>query len=1032
MSIRALSALLASGPVHLPVGIGGGGQQFAAWLGDRLDLGPTPRAERTDEGVTWNFRRGRIVDSASMPPRDAYRTGMVRIEPKDARGDAGESTFEVADELASEFFKERSNLDELLREQLLTRFRSVTSIADVPGWEQEVSLQARSGFVRRVETVIRKSDSFREYFRFVQSVGGSRLLDLGRVIYLLAPDAIHLGDEWASLASANSSRVYSLADINLVLSEFSEFFYLDPAIGNPTVEARTPFVRTLFSGFVPASSSEYVEIFNWMSGRAVGSLVRSDSSDEFIKSALPLVAVRAGCLPQLLENGAVMLAADTARLADYLERDPDVMVEPGAKALLLHAHRLHPGANDREAQMEFALRRLSLNVEADRIAAALPARAWRPVWSITSPTNVHRVLSENASGVLSLAVAHVGPPFRAYAGHGNGLIRLLRPMGSRELEVGDAGTKAEIRGLAALELNGEDIVVAAASDATIRAFRVRNQDSDHPEVMRLWAHQDPHMSPLTTATIWQPADGGAIVLSAGVSGRVWRNDAQTGADLGPLVEWGAEVRSIRTVSINGASAAVVAAVDGRIAVIDLDTLEELATTNLATWRAHESTFTTPSCMDAIEDNGGIRILVGCAMGEVFEARWSHDDGFDIEMVEHPGVPRSGVNEVSYHRTGLTLQRYVARNDGVWLRYSPDDKNPVKVFVGHSGPVLSQALITDAETAEVLTITGGSEGNVRIWRHIETVNEALAYLRVNRHRGAIRSVEVRHLNENIEVITGGDDGDVRVWQGAEARRGWVISHHQGSVSSFLWVDTPTGSQLVVGAQDGTIRIANPDRSAEPARLLGIAHEGVTALAASPSNGIFWSAGNDGGVTRWDALAGVARGSELISRYGKILCLATDTSGRVYAGGQNGALTVIDPDELKIITTQQFDSAVTTIGIIPEQDRLVLGLASGHVHTMNIAHGLDGAAREIYRHESGAVKVDGIELHDQVAIASVGRDRKLVVIDVDSRAILHEIGLEGLPTSLSASGNFIAVSTTAGATLFEFSDGRLLTSLDSTRR
>lgn len=1015
------------------MGIGGGGRKFAAWLGSRLNLGSTPAPEPTDEGLVWTFSRARIIDSAAIVPRrDPHLSlGRVRIEPNRSRRD-DPATFDRVHALALKFLHENSALDAGRLESFLTRFGTATSIVDVTEWVEPFSSENPADFVRGIESVARRSESFREHFRAIQSAGGSRLLDLGRVIYLLAPDAMHLGDEWASLASANSSRVYSLADINLVLSEFSELFRIDTSATNPTVEAVNPFVRTLFSGFVPASSSEYVEIFEWMAARAVGSLVRADSSDSFIRSALPLVAVRGGCLPQLLENGAVMLAADTMRLADYLERDPQLMVEPGAKALLLHAHRLRPDASDREAQMEFALRRLSLNVEADRIAAALPARTWRPVWSSTSPTNVHRVLSENASGVLALAVVRDAAPFRAYAGLGNGGIRLLEKTRAAALDTGPTGSNAEVRGLAALTLDEADIVLAAASDATIRAFRIADID-DRATVECLWVREDRDGSPLTTATIWQPVDGNAVALSGGVSGAVWRHDLVTGEDLGALVDWGAEIRSIRTVTIENRPAAVIVAVDGRIGVVDLASSEQIASTTLAEWGDHESSFITPSCMDAIEDNGSIRILIGCAMGELFEATWSAPLGFNVAAVEYPNVPNSGVNEVVFHADPTsTIRRYVARNDGVWLRYDSSNKRPVKVFVGHAGPVLSQAVFSDPTSGEVLSLTGGSEGTVRIWRHVEVVDEALSYLRVNRHRGAIRSVEVRHNNDVVEVITGGDDGDVRIWQGSDARRGWVISKHQGSVSSFLWLTTPKGPRLVVGAHDGTIRLASPDRSTEPARLLGIAHEGVTALAASPTDGIFWSAGNDGGLTRWDALAGVARGSQVISRYGKVLSLATDSHGRVYVGGQDGSLSVVSPEQLDITSTRKFDSAVTTMAVIPDLQRLILGLASGHVYSLDISHGIQDPVRELYRHESGAVKVDGIDLHDQVAIASIGRDRKLVVIDADSRALLHEIGLEGFPTGLSASGNFIAVSTTAGATLFEFSDGHLLTSHVDGRR
>lgn len=1020
-----LRASIDVAPVALEVGIGGGGREFVRWLGEVLGLGEVSSTQRTDEGLVWTFGDGRVVDAAALPPTAEHidQIGRVRVESGSSRPE-DLPTIEAGDDVARAFLHRSLGARAPVSDDYLDRFGLATSLVDVPEWASVMATRATPGYIRRVEGMARKAESYREHFRAIRSAGGSRLLDLGRVVYLLAPEPMHLGDEWASLASANSNRVYSLADINLVLSEFAELFTLDSGSEVPTVEAVNPFVRVLFSGFVPSSSSEYVEIFQWMSTRAVESLMRSDSSDSFVRSALPLVAARGNCLSKLLANGAAMLAADVVRLADYLERDPALMVEPGAKALLLHAHRLQPGTPDREAQMEFALRRMSLMKEADRIAEALPERAWRPVWSSTSPTNVHRVLSEDGAGALAIAVVPHEFPFRAYVGLGNGSIRQVRRTRTTLLETGSLGSEAEIRGIAVVSLDGADLVTVASSDATVRTFRVHDPGGD-PRVERVWWHEEVLGSPLTTATAWVPSSGRAVVLTGGVSGTVWRHDLLTGDDLGPLVEWGAEIRSIRVVEVAQSSVAVVAAVDGRIGLVDLRDDAELASGTLAEWSAGAgSALLTPSCMDAVDLDGTVRLLVGCAMGEVFEGTWAPGGDLTLARLSLPGVPPSGVNEVVL-RSGPhgNIQRYIARNDGVWLRFDPDDKRRVKVFVGHAGPVLSQVVLNVPGSGERISLTGGSEGTVRIWRHVDDIDEALAYLRVNRHRGAIRAVEVRVERSEVEVVTGGSDGDVRVWHGSHASRGWVVSQHQGSVSSFLWLATSTGPRLVVGASDGTLRLASTDPSPESARLLGIAHEGVTALAASSSDGMFWSAGNDGGITRWDALAGVARGSQVVCRYGSVTAMVTDSYGRVYVGGQDGSLTVVDPDDLAVLSVRRFDSAVVTLDIVTDVHLLVVGLASGQIFTVDVVRGLGGHTRDLFRHDLGAVTAKAIELNGQIAVVGVGRDRKLVVVDINSRAVLHEIGLEGFPTDLAATGQYIAVSTTAGVTLFEFADGHL---------
>ncbi|GED98951.1 WD40 repeat domain-containing protein [Gordonia crocea] len=1015
-NVESIQEHLESKPVRLPLGIGGGGRTFVHWLAESLDLGPL-----TDAGEgRWTFPGGAIVDRSSRPADDGP-AGVI-VEPDRAAGipphDIGPAG---AAHLATTFLAAHLAGDTATAQRFVERFGPLTSVADSHGWASIIGNPTAS--IRQTEGAVRASDAFRDHFRSIQSRGGTRLLDLGRVLYLLAPQPMHLGDEWANLASAISNRAYTLADINLVLSECTDLFNIDSTADNPTVAAVNPFTRLLFSGFVPGSSSEYADLYTWMSRRSVRSLIRDDTGDEFIRTALPLVAARGNCLTALLEDGAVMLASDVELLADYLERDPELAVHPGAKAVLLHAHRLRSSGGDREAQMEFALRRMSLTSAADKIAEVLPERSWRPVWSNSSPANVHRVLAEGTAGVLSLAVIPGVSPFRAYAGTGNGQIHRVTRTHGELLDLGDETGSAEIRGLAAIEHDGADIIVVAASDATLAAYRVT--PGPDATAVRLWCHDEPLSSPFTTATIALPADGPPVVLSGGVSGTVWVHDLLTGEDLGPLVSWGAEIRGVRTAHLDDRDVAIVVAVDSRLAVVDLHTHDELAVTTLAQWSADAgmAALLTPSCMNAIVMGDDVRIVVGCAMGELFEVRWSPGSPLDVDRLELPGVPDSGVNEVvlRLHRDGLS--RFIARNDGVWIRYDPDQPRRIKVFVGHAGPVWAQAVIDVPGTGEVVSLTGGSEGTVRIWRHVEVIDEALAYLQVNHHRGAIRAIAVRASDEEVEVVTGGDDGDVRVWHGANARRGGVASRHQGAISAFLWLPTASGMRLVVGAADGSLRLATTDVPEQPARLLGIAHEGVTALAPSSTDGSFWSAGNDGGITRWDAIAGVARESRMVCRYGRVTAVATDGYGRVLVGGQDGSLSLVAPDGSHVMESRTFDSEVTAIDVVAELHLAVIGLASGHVYTLPIAHGVDGPIRSMHRHGLNVVAVNAFELYGQLAVVSVGRDRKVMVGDVSSRVLLHTISLEGFPTDLAVADNYIAVSTTAGGTLFQFADGHV---------
>lgn len=1032
-SHRLATAVATGDGLRLTVGIGGGGAEFTRWLTGLLGwelAGATP--VRTDRGLEWQLADWTLIDSAAVPPAFELRPhiGSFTIVRREA-GPAVQQ-LELPAEAVVSFLSDHLSVNRMVAGALAEQIASATSIADVPGLATVAEAYAEPGFRRRIEGAVRQAASFREHFREMQAHGGARLLDLGRVVYLFTPEPMHLGDEWAELASTTSKRAYSLADINHVLSEFPELFVTNSHRAVPTVSAANAFVCTLFSGYVPSSSSEHLDIFHWMSKRAVDSLVRADSSDSFMRANLPTVAARANAIPDLLEDGAVMLAADIGILVDHLERDPQLMVQPAAKAVLLHAHRLHGDRADREAQMEFALRRMSLTGEADRIAAALPERAWRPVWSSTSPTNVHRVVCEGASGALAIDVVEDTTPFRAYAGFGSGSVRLLnRHHGNFVVVSPDDGT-AEVRGVAVACVDGSDYVATASSDAVVRVYRV-DDPSTAPKVHPLWSDGATLESPLTAAGVWAQSTETAVLFSGGVLGTVWRHDLVSGELISPLVEWGAEIRSIRPVEIDGRCIVAIVAVDGRVGIVDHEAQQVLSVATLTgAQRESAAGLLTPTCMNAVWDGEAIHLIVGCATGELFRAIWRPNTQIEVSELVLPGVPKSGVNSLKIFATDDKVTIFVARNDGVWLRFDPTDPKPVKVFVGHAGPVLSLEAFTVPATGEIVCLSGGSEGTVRIWRHVETVAEALGYLRVNRHRGAVRAIEVRTDSGAVDVVTGGDDGDVRLWRGAAARRALVVSQHQMRVTRFLWLRTPTGQRLVVGAADGSLRLVTVDQAPEPARLLGIAHEGITALAPSSAEGIFWSAGNDGAITRWDALAGVARGTKVICRYGMVTAMVTDQLGRVYVGGQDCSLSVVDPDTLDFASPRLFESAVTSLDLIPELHLLIVGLASGMVQTLDLGSGLRGAPRNLFTHDVGLVAVKGLELHGQAAVVSIGRDRRLVVVDVNSRSVLHEISLEGFPTDMAADEKFIAVSTTAGATLFEFFEGQLFTAGTGTVR
>jgi WD40 repeat protein len=309
-----------------------------------------------------------------------------------------------------------------------------------------------------------------------------------------------------------------------------------------------------------------------------------------------------------------------------------------------------------------------------------------------------------------------------------------------------------------------------------------------------------------------------------------------------------------------------------------------------------------------------------------------------------------------------------------------------------------------------------------------IGETLAHIQPLAQTGSVTAIQLAaDPAEEILVITGSANGDVRVGGGTVAKGGELITAHDGEVSALICVDAEgTRSHVISGSYDGAIRISRVGRG-EPdsSKVLGIAHEGVTALSARArdSGHVLTSGGRDGTITSWDLATSMPTKTVLGCRYGAvqaIVNLPDHATGIVVVGGQDGTLSTYRGESLEPRgDATMLGSSVLCLCPLPGINNAVLaGLASGRIA---IVRGLG-----IYEPEIDYIEVSGNELRalgttmigGRLFAACTGLDRHLRLIDVETRESRIVIDLDGYGLSLSLLGHSAALGTSAGASILSY--------------
>ncbi len=845
--------------------------------------------------------------------------------------------------------------------------------------------------------------------------GGRRLLDLGRVLCALAPREVPLEDEWAYLAAALSGRPYSAADVTFVIEHFPTLFTIESQGDARFVRPASALAATILTGEVPISASEHYQLYRAFRERASAGLVRSDTADAFVAAQLPRQALAAQSLLELARDPVAVLASDPTMLIEAFEADPNWSLVPEVKAILLGAHRL-AGA-DRASQLELSACRLGLRRLTNDVDLFFPRRPWRALWAEAKPVHCHRVLLNIGVSVLGVAQGQRDPGI-AFAAGSNGSIWRLEPYGA-PVQLLDGDGRGEIRAIAVGADEARDLVLVGASDR-----RVSVVDGAGGGV--LWTDDEIHSAPLSCVAI-AGMPGGSAAISAGVGGQIWSHDLITGSrSPAPLAEPGSEVRGLYPVDIGGRALLVYCCVDGRIGIIDMQALAEVAVVHAVD--------DVINSVVAVPDGDLLVVVIGTSSGRVLHTAFRvRPESIEYQKtVSELSEGAASVNSVSLARGGGDGEPTILTgcSDGAW-RLTAMDGRSLRTARGHVGPVW--AAIEIEARGKRFVLSSGNEGTCRLWQPDVIDDHQLTIARPVTHRGAVTSIRVHAADEgNMAFITGGRDGAVRLWMEQPMNRGRLIATDTTGISAIVsWSDKKGQLTVASGSVAGTIHLSRIDPLSESdwetteARVLGVAHDGITVLGYGPSSigPVLVSGGADGSVTTWDPRTAVSLASAVVCRFGAVeaLCALPDVGrGAVAVGGQDGTLSIRNSDDLAERGAIRLDTSVRSLAALPVGGGFAAGLADGRLAIARsgalLSDGLD-----LYQMHLGPIRaVTALIIGGRTVIASIGLDRRLRLFDLTSRRPILDIELDGYALCLESRSPVLAVGTSSGAAALALSD------------
>jgi len=381
------------------------------------------------------------------------------------------------------------------------------------------------------------------------------------------------------------------------------------------------------------------------------------------------------------------------------------------------------------------------------------------------------------------------------------------------------------------------------------------------------------------------------------------------------------------------------------------------------------------------DPTGERLVVSGAMPELVQ--------FDLEAAESgaegAAEPRlfaghkARSSAVAFSPSGLRLAS--GDDEGELILRDAGSGDVERRMNGHVGSVLTIAWSPDSSRFA----SSGRDGAVVLW----DANTGERIRTMQGHRGNVRGLAFDLDGEYL--FSCGEDGAVHRW---ELRKGRLLGSFEGHEGPVHSLDYDPGHEILVTAgEDHTVRLWDL-RSGATRVLRG--HEGSVHEVRFDPRGEHLISSEKGRVYLWDALEDPAITALDLHRRG-ILAMAWDPSGSFLAtAGEEG--DVVLWDALAGVPLRRLRGGhtmhVNSLSFGPDGKRLLTGSQDKTARLWDVETG-----RPLQRFGAFERWVEAVLfLPDGLRVVIATGDKKVRVVDLDTLAVLHE--LEGYQATVES--------------------------------
>ncbi|CAD6241390.1 GSCOCG00002716001-RA-CDS [Cotesia congregata] len=280
-----------------------------------------------------------------------------------------------------------------------------------------------------------------------------------------------------------------------------------------------------------------------------------------------------------------------------------------------------------------------------------------------------------------------------------------------------------------------------------------------------------------------------------------------------------------------------------------------------TWYEKNSFLVSTSCCEIYEINSTnlkSNIILTCHTDSVYDVAFPHNyseifatgSKNDIRLWQLESqkellritVPNFVCTSLCFFYNGKLILS--AWNDGIIRAFKPQTGNLYfAIENAHIKAVSAIGITRDGKTL----ITGGCDGQVRVWQLFKDVQRLKAILK--EHRGPITSLHVSHNDE--EVISSSTDGTCVIWDIIDCSRKQVIMGNTMFMSAKFH---PNGLQVLTCGTDRKVGYWETLDGTIVREVEGSTIASINCIDISPDGAYFVTGGNDCLVKFWEYITG----------------------------------------------------------------------------------------------------------------------------------------------------------------------------------